>query len=373
MGLALALVPALPGSAAGATGDVYVPDEDAAALFRLAATGGSTAEEFGSDPGDPGGPAAVAFLPSGDLLLADEDDPRLFRVDVPSGALTTYATLPVTGINDVALHPDGRVIAADAGAGDLYAIDPATRMVSIYLSVPVDSYFPAFEIARDGTTYLADAGATARILRASPGGAITALSSSPLILTPDKLALSANQRRLFAANFDSMGADPGSVLRVDTTTGATDSLGSFDSPRAVATMRDGTLLVADVVTDTISRVDPSGGPPSVFSADPDLLFPRDIAIEPPRCRGRLATAVGTTGRDVLRGSAFADVFVGLAGNDVIRGLRGRDLICGGRGRDRLLGGAGRDRLLGGPGRDLLIGGKGRDRLRGGPGRDRQRQ
>ena len=379
LGSALAL--ALSGSAGAATGDIYVPDEDAGTLFRLSPAGGNTAEEFASDPGAPGGPSAVAFLPNFDLLLADEDDGRLFQVNGTSGALTTFATLAVIGIQDVSVHPDGRVIAAD-GSEDLYAINQATRAVSTYLSLPAGASGAAFEIARDGTTYIADGGATPRILRASPSGSITTLSSSPLILAPDKVALSADQSELFVTSFDQGGSEPGSLLRVDTATGATDSLVGVSAPRAVATMTDGSLLVADVVSDTISRVSPSGGPPSLFSSDPDFLFPRDIAIEPPRCAGRPATAVGTTRRDVLSGSAFADIFVGLGGNDVIRGLGGRDLICGGKGRDRLLGGRGRDRLLGGPGRDRLLGGPGRDRLfggkgrdllRGGPGRDRQKQ
>lgn len=91
-----------------------------------------------------------------------------------------------------------------------------------------------------------------------------------------------------------------------------------------------------------------------------------------RCRGRLATLVGTPGRDVLKGTKGRDVIAGLGGDDAIRGFRGRDVICGDAGRDRLFGGRGNDKLFGGKGADLLVGGKGRDRLRGGPGRDVQR-
>lgn len=92
-----------------------------------------------------------------------------------------------------------------------------------------------------------------------------------------------------------------------------------------------------------------------------------------RCAGRLATRVGTAGRDAIRGTRGRDVIVGLGRRDTINGLAGRDLICGGRGPDRLFGGPGRDRLLGQAGRDFLRGGPGRDRLRGGPGRDNQTQ
>jgi Tol biopolymer transport system component len=94
---------------------------------------------------------------------------------------------------------------------------------------------------------------------------------------------------------------------------------------------------------------------------------------PPRCARKLATKVGTNGRNRIRGTPGRDVIAGLGGNDVIRGLGGKDILCGGRGRDRLLGGAGRDTLLGQAGNDVLRGGPGRDKLRGGPGRDRQVQ
>ncbi|HEY1237248.1 MAG TPA: hypothetical protein VGE91_02855 [Solirubrobacterales bacterium] len=83
--------------------------------------------------------------------------------------------------------------------------------------------------------------------------------------------------------------------------------------------------------------------------------------KPRRCGGRVATVIGTAGRDVLRGSR---------GPDVIATGAGRDRVVGGRGNDRICTGAGRDVIRGGPGRDTLVGGRGGDRIRGGPGRDR---
>lgn len=92
----------------------------------------------------------------------------------------------------------------------------------------------------------------------------------------------------------------------------------------------------------------------------------------PRCGGRPATIVGTSGSDSLTGTAKADVIVGRGGDDVISGLGGDDRICGGPGSDRLLGGAGHDALYGGtdkradgPGGSFLVG----DVLAGGTGDD----
>jgi RTX calcium-binding nonapeptide repeat (4 copies) len=79
-----------------------------------------------------------------------------------------------------------------------------------------------------------------------------------------------------------------------------------------------------------------------------------------RCGNRIATVLGTAGRDVLRGSR---------GPDVIATGAGRDRVAGGRGNDRICTGDGRDVISGGPGRDTLVGGAGRDRISGGAGRD----
>jgi hypothetical protein len=91
---------------------------------------------------------------------------------------------------------------------------------------------------------------------------------------------------------------------------------------------------------------------------------------PSRCRGQLATIVGTPLDDVLIGTMGRDVIVGRAGDDLIRARGGHDLICAGPGDDVVHGGKGRDRINGGKGDDVLRGGKGRDVLAGGAGNDR---
>jgi Ca2+-binding RTX toxin-like protein len=88
-----------------------------------------------------------------------------------------------------------------------------------------------------------------------------------------------------------------------------------------------------------------------------------------KCRGYVATIVGTNDAESLVGTAGRDVIVGLGGNDKIRGLDGADVICGGPGDDIINGGEGRDRLYGGGGNDTLLGEDGNDRLAGGAGDD----
>jgi Tol biopolymer transport system component len=112
----------------------------------------------------------------------------------------------------------------------------------------------------------------------------------------------------------------------------------------------------------------------------------------PKCAGRVATQMGTPGRDVIKGTKRKDVIISLGGNDEIKSYSEGDVICAGAGRDfvdagsngeggsfdLVHGGPGADKIVLGPelgkafgdaGNDLLLGSKGGDELYGGPGND----
>jgi Tol biopolymer transport system component len=127
----------------------------------------------------------------------------------------------------------------------------------------------------------------------------------------------------------------------------------------------------------------------------DVFLRRVVyAEEPslPRCAGRIATIIGTPGRDDLMGTKRKDVIVGLGGGDRIRSYTKADVICSGPGpdvvdagdngegggSDLVFAGPGADKVVLGPelgrafgesGNDLLVGSKGGDALYGGPGND----
>jgi hypothetical protein len=115
----------------------------------------------------------------------------------------------------------------------------------------------------------------------------------------------------------------------------------------------------------------TGSPPPTGSGLPLGLPP--APSEPPTCKGKVATVVGTEGNDVRTGTARKDVMVGLGGNDKLSGLAGSDLVCGGPGKDTLKGGKANDKLYGQKGRDTLKGGPGKDTLKGGAGKDKEVQ
>lgn len=98
-----------------------------------------------------------------------------------------------------------------------------------------------------------------------------------------------------------------------------------------------------------------------------------------KCQGEAATMIGTTGNDMINGTAGRDVIVSFGGNDLINGRGGNDLICagggddvidGGRGSDEIYAQGGADVVVASGGRDFVHGGSGPDELRGSLGKDR---
>src|SRR4028118_347613 len=82
-------------------------------------------------------------------------------------------------------------------------------------------------------------------------------------------------------------------------------------------------------------------------------------------KATVSVAVGGT----QTGSSGSDILTGTAGNESLDGGNGSDILIGNAGNDTLIGGNGTDFLLGSAGNDLLDGGTGSDTLRGGLGND----
>jgi Ca2+-binding RTX toxin-like protein len=92
----------------------------------------------------------------------------------------------------------------------------------------------------------------------------------------------------------------------------------------------------------------------------------------------MANIPGTSGNNVLLGTAGSDIlnrdgdapsFPGTRGNDFLFGRGGNDFLYGGFDNDQLFGDAGNDQLFGGSHNDRLNGGSGNDLLNGGRGND----
>jgi len=117
---------------------------------------------------------------------------------------------------------------------------------------------------------------------------------------------------------------------------------------------------------TAPVVDPPPGREDNFHV---LVHLVEIVDDAPSCVGELATITGTSGADVIVGTADRDVIMGVGGNDSILGMEGDDLVCGGGGNDTIEGGLGDDVVYGQFGADSISLGVGDDTAYGGPGFD----
>lgn len=87
----------------------------------------------------------------------------------------------------------------------------------------------------------------------------------------------------------------------------------------------------------------------------------------PKCFGKKATKVGTSGDDVLSGTKKADVIVAKGGDDFVFARGGNDLVCLGPGNDSTSTDAGNDKISGGTGDDSAYPGPGKDLVKGNAG------
>jgi streptogramin lyase len=380
----VALAMAAPVGAA--PGDVYVVDEDTAtphgatagAVLRIGPAGGAatifaTHAEFLN-------PTGMARLHDGRFVVTDYSAESLFLVDPASGQATDMGGGGLLDFpRDVAVTPDGKVLVASQDNDKVVRFDPATGQFSEFATLPVSALARSVVTTRDGGAFVSseEAAADPVIYRLSPQGAVSVFIGGANLERPVSLTISPDERTMLLAT-----ETGNSILSIDTRTGAVSPRANPTDPMGVTLSPDGSLLVSEKSLHRLVRVPALGSTGSVFSDDPLIRWPVDTLIEPARCGGRIPTVVGTTGADVLNGSAFADVIDTLGGNDVVNGLGGNDVICGGAGRDGLRGGpgrdrlygqAGRDKLVGGSGRDKLVGGKGKDKLKGGKGKDKEKQ
>ena len=290
--------------------------------------------------------ALVRLTPGG---LLDESGPGAFGGD--GNVITPVAAgTGSDGAEDVALQPDGRIVAVviPQGGGPV--------LVRYTSEGVLDTTFDFDGIASAGLP----AGAALLGVEATADKLLAGGTLEPVAAGQDDFA---------AVRFHQNDADSDGVAD------GADNCADVANPGQENADGDGRGDVCDVCPNEAgSGADGCVPPPApIGGGTPGPLPPPGPA---PLGGGP------TNGDDVLTGTSAADRICGLLGNDTIRGLAGNDTLFGDRcddvlrlqavrdGNDRLFGGAGSDRLFGAGGNDLLDGGGGNDRLVGGGGNDR---
>jgi sugar lactone lactonase YvrE len=147
------------GLAWDAAGNLYIADRSNNRIRRVAASTGVISTIAGdgtlASSGD-GGPAvsaqlylpyAVAVAPDGDVVVAEFPNPRVRRIDVDTGVITTIAGTGIAGSSGdggpataarlqrpehLAVTPDGAVLIADTGDNRVRRVDPVTGVITTF-------------------------------------------------------------------------------------------------------------------------------------------------------------------------------------------------------------------------------------------------
>jgi Ca2+-binding RTX toxin-like protein len=352
-------------------------------LFHLSATGtfdhSSSIESYTIEP------TGLAFVgATGHLFVSDDDKNAVFEVDAsnPGVKLSSFSTSGyATDLEDIAYDPAANHLLLMQGGGDgnAHTIFETTTGGSVLKSMVLPStisdpeaiaYDSAnqvfyisggfspdiFVVSRDGKTIVDTItvleGLTNPIsgTRVHPKGLTFAPSSNP---NDDPSVMS-----LWVADYGRDQVMDGRLFEIQLAPGSTqpplftsgNDVVDFDNVTAGSYLA-GTQYDALAGNDTVTLpVDAAAASAAGF--DPSQTFH------------------GGDGNDVINGGSLADKINGDAGVDKLTGGDGNDTLDGGGSGDTLNGGAGNDTLLGGSSGDTLIGGLGNDKLDGGSSTDK---
>jgi Ca2+-binding RTX toxin-like protein len=375
LGLALVAL-ALPASAYAAPGDLYGTSNAGAGENSVlrAVPGGSFQEVVDID--DAGSfPTGLSMSRTGELLLADQGangDGTIFGI-LTNGTSREISTNDISSaaggeelfldVLEVVQIPDGSYIAINNTGNDVIRVDAAGRQ-SIFPVGPeaINGGTDGLAVGPNGDLFIATNGGTVARVR---GGVTTTVAED--LPDPQGLSVIDDNRLVAVTDYDTPVAS-----LIDVRTGSVTPIAS-GAPQEdlydVERLLDGRVVTGDYSERSIFAAPFGGGAPTPFSTAWPDNSPLGLAVEGPRCGGKVVTHYGSPSADVITGTPFRDVFAGLAGKDRIRTLGGKDIVCGGAAKDVIFGGAGKDALFGQAGKDRLVGGKGKDRVIGGKGKD----
>ena len=355
--------------------------------------------------------AGSAAAKKGDIIVGDSNNAEVIRVNPKTGAKDVISDDPrLATPNDTVFGRDGTIYVSDYGSGAeepaVFSINPKTGATEILSDDPRFGTLDGIAMGPDGDLYVTDIDASSAsdhpaLFRIDlPSGATSPVSTDPLlnggpigVVVPPNGTPIVGQTELIA--------------RVDPETGVATTIADtgdgLQGGEGLARGPDGTLYVIDysggagleAIDPKSARVSSLSGPipfydgyglaydfhgrvifqggTSVYSANigtggvrtiaEDFGYPEGLEVEPPKCKGKTATIVGSTKKDKLKGSKFKDVIHTLGGKDKVNAKGGNDIVCGGGGKDKLKGSKGKDKLFGQAGKDKLDGGPGRDKER----------
>ncbi|HXH89969.1 MAG TPA: hypothetical protein VNN25_00195 [Thermoanaerobaculia bacterium] len=276
------------GLAVDATGSLYIADRfhhrirRVDATTRIITTVAGTGEPGFSGDGGPAlsaqlqTPFAVAFDRAGNLLIADDDNYRIRRVDAATGTITTIAGNGIDGFggdggqatsasigepSGVAVDSDGNVYIADPFNSRIRRVDAKTHVITTFAG-SIDASGVAVD--RADNVYIANAGSNT-IVKIARTGAITPVAGNGQLRDPVAVAVDAAGNLYIADRGNSRICKLDATTNAITTIAGTAIEGFFgdgliatgaqlNRPEGIAVDDNGNVYIADTSNDRVRIV-----------------------------------------------------------------------------------------------------------------------
>jgi hypothetical protein len=209
------------------------------------------------------------------VYVADTANRRVVAYDLGGTVIDLYADERLEEVSDLALAPDGALLALDAGTQRIYRIEPESGQIE---PVPLTAGFyrpRGFDVDGGGTLFVADTGG-GRVAVLEPGGALLSEYGGPgtplglgqpvdALATPYGLwTVTSEDGRLWN-------------LYADASLAAVARAVSIDGPH-LAGLDDGSFFLSDPTRQRVLRFTAQGRPVQQFSQQGAFALPTGIAV-----------------------------------------------------------------------------------------------
>ncbi len=193
----------------------------------------------------------LAIGPDGAIYAGSLTGGSIYRIDIASGAVTTFLGPPRGGADDLAFAPNGAIFWTGLGSGNVLTRGKDGRVRTLAQDMPGAN---AVGFSRDGRLFVSRIFGGDGLYELDPAGVKPRRTVAEQIGGLNAFQIG-DDGGLYGPLFHL-----GKIVRIDIETGAmTDIADGFESPSAVKIEADGKLIALDYLRGEVVRVDPKSG------------------------------------------------------------------------------------------------------------------